>query len=396
MSLEKTHYAITLLHGTFATDAPWTKGESTLCKTISTALKPDDVDFDHFNWSGANNHRERLASGEKFRSFLRLRMQRFPESHHFVIAHSHGGNIAMYALRDRKIAEAMSGLITMGTPFISSSNRDVDLGIDILRMTLAWNSMSLSAALTFLSFSLFYALIFGEHFQVDTASTGGAIAALTIYAVPIAVFILINGPIRRWVKNKQDAVAEKLKFGDYYALPMLCAFTSYDEANLHLIYIRKISNTASFLFKWISKILRPFLTPFLVTTVICIMISGALHHQQASSRFLKMAIMVFYVCYIVLALQALMVIVPAIIRSRCWGFGGESFTDNWFSDIVSTRFPPRYNCEKYGVQVTQSRLKIGLHHSVFYENVECVEKYGTWIRDIAKSNLTPPSKPAEA
>jgi alpha-beta hydrolase superfamily lysophospholipase len=47
----------------------------------------------------------------------------YPEPRHFIIAHSHGGIVALYALRDPAADQVVSGIITLATPFVSARPR---------------------------------------------------------------------------------------------------------------------------------------------------------------------------------------------------------------------------------------------------------------------------------
>jgi len=56
---------------------------------------------------------------------------------HFLVAHSHGGNVAMYALQDPAVAARVDGLICMATPFLYPRKRP----LSILALTLSWGIM---------------------------------------------------------------------------------------------------------------------------------------------------------------------------------------------------------------------------------------------------------------
>lgn len=51
---------ITLIHGTWARDAPWTQPTSELATALGKSL--GDVRFERFSWSGANSHRARCRA----------------------------------------------------------------------------------------------------------------------------------------------------------------------------------------------------------------------------------------------------------------------------------------------------------------------------------------------
>ncbi len=89
--------------------------------------------IDRFCWTGKNRHRDRLDAGSDLRQHLVDLIQRnraagrHPEHH--VIAHSHGGNVALYALRPRGDADdellADVKLITLATPFLTMQKREL-------------------------------------------------------------------------------------------------------------------------------------------------------------------------------------------------------------------------------------------------------------------------------
>jgi hypothetical protein len=77
------------------------------------------TDISAFLWSGANSIKERRSAAARLAKTLDESVAAAPETSHFIIAHSHGGNVALNA------REAMSGnplnvhIVTMATPFLS-------------------------------------------------------------------------------------------------------------------------------------------------------------------------------------------------------------------------------------------------------------------------------------
>src|SRR4051812_25853259 len=91
-------YIVTLVHGTFARHAKWTFEQSNLCQTLRTSLD-NRVLFKRFEWSGRNSLSARLAAARRLRSELSQSFTEHPTAKHYVIGHSHGGYIALRALR---------------------------------------------------------------------------------------------------------------------------------------------------------------------------------------------------------------------------------------------------------------------------------------------------------
>jgi hypothetical protein len=114
---------VTLIHGTFAPGAPWVEDGSQLCTAIQQAF-PGGVEFRRFSWSGGNSLSARRTAAARLRE--RILGDPVPEgTRHFVVAHSHGGNIALYALGDPQVRKRITGVATLATPFLIARKRDL-------------------------------------------------------------------------------------------------------------------------------------------------------------------------------------------------------------------------------------------------------------------------------
>jgi hypothetical protein len=88
-----------------------------------------------FRWSGANSEWVRLCAAGADRDFsdddagapaagsLRAHItrtrERFPRARLVLVAHSHGGNVCLAALRDPHVRAAVDGLVCLSTPFVN-------------------------------------------------------------------------------------------------------------------------------------------------------------------------------------------------------------------------------------------------------------------------------------
>ena len=88
---------ITLVHGTFAPDAPWTWPDSAL-RSLWPGTSERPVCFSVFGWSGGNSHRDRVAASRELAEHLRALTTTYRAASHLVVAHSHGGNVALGAV----------------------------------------------------------------------------------------------------------------------------------------------------------------------------------------------------------------------------------------------------------------------------------------------------------
>jgi len=140
---------VVLVHGTFAPNADWTEPGSTLVRAIRAAEPADNTLFVRFNWPGSiggyqnNTNFVRYGAGQKLGELLWQLRKQHPRARIVVIAHSHGGNVALYAARH---APHLAGMVLMGTPFISVSPRDLT------------GDLALSTSVSLLVFVLFLLL----------------------------------------------------------------------------------------------------------------------------------------------------------------------------------------------------------------------------------------------
>lgn len=113
---------IFLVHGTFARNAPWTRTGSLFRTQLAAALTHnghDEVYFETVDWSGGNSHQARRAGAVELERRLRASLRRHPGACHYVVGHSHGGNIALRAAkRAERHAERRIGIVTLATPFL--------------------------------------------------------------------------------------------------------------------------------------------------------------------------------------------------------------------------------------------------------------------------------------
>ncbi|MEQ8822895.1 MAG: hypothetical protein RIC14_00825 [Filomicrobium sp.] len=120
----ETQVVVTLVHGTFARGTGWTQDGSTLRRAISNALMadaeaaPPDITFDVFEWSGRNTHKARTKAGHQLADHIRQLRKRNPHCRHFIVSHSHGGNIALFAHKHLPEDMHALGIATLGTPFV--------------------------------------------------------------------------------------------------------------------------------------------------------------------------------------------------------------------------------------------------------------------------------------
>jgi type IV secretory pathway VirB2 component (pilin) len=113
---------ITMVHGTFASKAPWIRPNSPFSQLLLATLSPAVID--PFVWSGGNGVRARAKAVDGLRDRIVEVRRKYPRAQHAFVAHSHGGNVVLSALADLHFAKHTLGVATLGTPFLHASLRE--------------------------------------------------------------------------------------------------------------------------------------------------------------------------------------------------------------------------------------------------------------------------------
>lgn len=263
-------HVVILIHGTWGSRSSWLEpGESPLRAEILRALgcghcEDDDSDccvrFEVFRWSGANRIGARLKASRQLRQRLRKVREKHPDAKVHAVAHSHGGNVAMYALRDGD--DQLDSLTCLSTPFLHAAARTLGVATGrLLSSALSLMAVSLIAGVAAIVWWIRGAEILdwihgaafwpaAERFFATRQKT-----AVTLMAVVACVFLLVLDQIWRWIHNRSHRLAPRLKLPSTLGFPVLIirgagdeAHATLDAAQLSSTLITKCLKVALFLF----------------------------------------------------------------------------------------------------------------------------------------------------
>jgi pimeloyl-ACP methyl ester carboxylesterase len=114
---------ITLIHGTFAQQAEWIRSGSALRVGLESTFGKRIL-LKKFRWSGKNTIYARMQAGHELVEHIKAIRDGHSGVRQMLVAHSHGGNVALYALRDPEANVEISGLACIATPFLHAHTRD--------------------------------------------------------------------------------------------------------------------------------------------------------------------------------------------------------------------------------------------------------------------------------
>lgn len=110
---------VTLVHGTFARRAHWIEPDSEIARRLRNA----GYVVEPFMWSGRNSFAARMKAADELQQHLDANASRFPGLPQVIVAHSHGGNVALAACR--RVPGPTPLVITLATPFLFARKRDL-------------------------------------------------------------------------------------------------------------------------------------------------------------------------------------------------------------------------------------------------------------------------------
>jgi len=115
--------AVVTVHGTFAKNATWVRADSALLQKVVADIssRGDCCDVLPFRWSGANTFYARRSAGQALAALIEsAKSGSAPYDEIFLVAHSHGGSVVAYAVRDYpEIKQQIAGVVTLATPWFT-------------------------------------------------------------------------------------------------------------------------------------------------------------------------------------------------------------------------------------------------------------------------------------
>jgi len=373
---------VVLVHGTFAADAAWVRRDSPFCRILRQTL--GSVRICPFRWSGRNSHTARLKAAKGLAGFIDDLLDSYPNAKIHVIAHSHGGNVALYALRDDRLRKVVAGVVFLGTPFVTVARRDISSTLKALQYAVPVG----------VSFPWIVALLLFLIYAAREFARSGPIVLLSIMSVALAGTIFFAG---RWwlhflgrrlpqiLQARQHAIVDLLTLPGVADVPLYTVRARRDEA---ATYLRNVDRIADIPF----RLWHPKGIAWLVAAVTVLLVGGytfvALTPDETGfdDLWARLSGLSFFLLVVPLAgalilvltalvLQGFMIVWSNILRGHQLGFG-DRILQNWLVHVASTDRPP-------GSQVCRDSEAMvsgkGLRHSLLYQDPQVAESVARWL-----------------
>ncbi|MBY3360213.1 hypothetical protein HFN97_20675 [Rhizobium laguerreae] len=229
---------IAYIHGTFVRRASWFGPASTFRESFNQQLWPDGVEIIERTWSGGNRFSSRYNAAKSLRNRLGKDLPNYKRI--FVIAHSHGGNIALNAVQTEPLNDVK--IVTIGTPFLSLEKKDVSGFLSLIA------GITLPALIFSTLASLFHA---DEYFTISIANISpiDSVVKLLLF-VPLLLLVMlmlfvtviivlmiileIIATLARLRRSERDRnIISSWETGQF-TNEILCIYSMFDEAYILL------------------------------------------------------------------------------------------------------------------------------------------------------------------
>jgi hypothetical protein len=404
---------VVLVHGTkprlFGRDlmAPptWTKPDSPFRNILAGTLEEQAL-FVEFDWSGANTHAARLSAAARLADLLRQLRRDHPAARLVLIAHSHGGNVVLYAMRQLAPADGaerhpVDGLVCLGTPFLRATLGDVKVVFERLHISLYWGVLTGLLALTL---SLAFVLEQTDLTAVKVAFVAGILAFISwkfggkwllkrYFTVPRAEAFMLKA---RGLASSVDCRPA------FNCPPMFVVKSERDEAKLWLTLMDRSASLLSGerLLQWTSRSilagaalfdwLESRGVPWALSVVVTILLWAL---GTADSVDVKPFVYAFVfapaaaLIFLSLSHSLLFVAVVLVLRGSTLAFG-----QSLFLSLVASVGPNDHIADDNHPGVRVMTLKLPprvFHHASLYIDPPTIKAIGAWV-DAAHDTSTVP------
>jgi hypothetical protein len=393
-----TEYLVTLVHGTFVPRAGWTRAKSIFRTVLAEELAISEESIATRDWDGYNTQRARRRASEQLKAQIIEQTAAHPNAKHFVIAHSHAGNIALYALEDPDLQSRISGIVCLNTPFISVTSRHTqNIGFAFLYLWSHLIGMFFFLAATVCLFALLEGFLRPdlEIIQIDRlhfAWIVPAFLALGGTGVWLAGFAPV---IDQQFQKRRDELVAATRQPSIHKTKVFCVWNASDEVYGAFSTLEGLANLPYILMHGVCVLIVAVLAAALGTLAIAYGFADAdteitkpFRDQPLTLQLSAMlAIVLVSLSAPVLYLQFLIMvalILNFVLRILPVGLSVADFYNSFFVRI-SFALTPQY---AQHVEFREVMLSYAwLNHSTAHSDPDTVRVIANWIKSAADAPI---------
>lgn len=355
----KSH--VILVHGTFARKADWINPGSLICDRFI------DQEVIRFRWSGRNSHKRRHLASLQLSHLLQQDIVDHPQVPRFIIAHSHGGNVALRAIQGLKDQKGISGLICMGTPFlgyrVKSSSFVVEMLGSLARYSLAF----------FLLIAVFMSVLFTVDWFSNSRSVFGATAVMIIASLLLlcairllVVLVTLLGKVAKRVAVRP--LTEYLSSVQGIDIPILNVQIARDEARGLLKAFEAPAKIGESVWNWL-------ITPI---SLFCLFAALLFLTEDDNGNLNALVGIVG----LILVIGIPIIFLAPILRSHPGAFGWEGLLAHLWLEVTLSE-SPEVTGEVQNYRLKNSDSSSLFRHSRFYDDPEVITAIERFVAEHA-------------
>lgn len=344
---------IHLLHGTWASGAPWTKPGSSLFTALEKEFGPPLS----ISWRGRNRDVDRRSAAEEV--ITKLQNQ---DGRHVLIAHSHGGNIALYAGGDQRLRGKVAGIVCLNTPCISITRRDYTTRLAVFAFLAVVGPVMWAAG------------------DLISKSDGLLLDGLILLGAVVVMCLSLASciPLLRLLHKQGQTVWRRLAPTRVPDTPVLCIATGDDEAEYGLSALDHLANVAPVL-------MHPLIMIGMIFVSIAMQVAGLLPELSFFGFNPGRVYGAFtYVLATFIALQLVAMAFSFFVTRIALGlsFGYWPLLFNFFVRVRVTPTPLYYRRVDYvDFVVPVGDGLSNLAHSRIYEDENVIRQIVLWLKN---------------
>jgi len=341
----------------------WISPRSTFCAKLRESCR--DVKLERLRWSGGNSPKCRHEAALRLAQKINRSASFHPDEKLFIIAHSHGGNVALEAVKhcDQSL---IAGIACLGTPFFRFRTRDVERAFFPITYVFVAILLALSALVGCLLG------VFVEEF----------LAAVSLIGFGLVLYFRESLKVP-WVNRLQtrlEGIAAKNAHVFSMSLKLLCIESRRKEARWALKVARLLGSLPLTVARVVTVLWLgiQFLGALLVVFELMLTGGNGLLYVSWGETVGRIggAIIVVYFIY----LFGLAIVTPfawLLSRFMAWLSWGGTPPSIWIDTDVD--FRPHDQMGDFEVHKIRSHRFLALEHCLLYEQAEIVSAIVEWV-----------------